>query len=45
MVSIQASVTKGWLHENGGFVFNEKYYLKPAVQKNFNHNPAPISYI
>lgn len=27
MISIEASVSKGWLHNNGGFVFNDQYYL------------------
>ncbi len=29
MIKIQASVSKGWLHKHGGFVFNQKYYLDP----------------
>lgn len=29
MIKVQASVSKGWLHTHGGFVFNEKYYLDP----------------
>lgn len=29
MISFQASVSKGWLHEQGGFLFGEKYYLNP----------------
>jgi hypothetical protein len=29
MIKVQASVSKGWLNKNGGFVFNRKYYLDP----------------
>lgn len=29
MITVQASVSKGWLHKNGGFKFNQKYYLDP----------------
>ncbi len=29
MVRVQASVSKGWLHKNGGFNFNQRYYLDP----------------
>lgn len=29
MIKVQASVSKGWLHKNGGFIFNQKYYLDP----------------
>ena len=29
MIRVQASVSKGWLHKNGGFTFNQKYYLDP----------------
>jgi uroporphyrinogen-III decarboxylase len=29
MIKIQASISKGWLHNQGGFVFNQKYYLDP----------------
>jgi uroporphyrinogen-III decarboxylase len=29
MITIQASVSKGWLHKYGGFDFNQKYYLDP----------------
>lgn len=32
MIKIQASVSKGWLHKNGGFEFNEKYYLDPIYR-------------
>ena len=27
MIKVQASVSKGWLHNRGGFVFNDKYYM------------------
>ena len=29
MISIEASVSKGWLHKNGGFIFDNQYYLDP----------------
>lgn len=29
MIKVQASVSKGWLHKQGGFVFNQRYYLDP----------------
>jgi len=29
MIRVQASVSKGWLNKNGGFVFDRKYYLDP----------------
>ena len=29
MIKVQASVSKGWLHKQGGFIFNQKYYLDP----------------
>lgn len=29
MISFQASVSKGWLHEKGGFVFDAEYYMDP----------------
>ena len=29
MITIQASVSKGWLHRHGGFEFNQKYYSDP----------------
>ncbi len=32
MISIEASVSKGWLHKNGGFVFNDQYYLDPVYR-------------
>ena len=38
MVSIQASVSKGWLHKNGGFSFNKKYYTDPL----YSHNQDKI---
>jgi hypothetical protein len=30
MINIEASVSKGWLHTNGGFVFDNNYYLNPV---------------
>lgn len=32
MITIEASVSKGWLHKNGGFVFDNKYYLDPVYR-------------
>ena len=29
MIRVQASVSKGWLHKYGGFVFDSQYYLDP----------------
>ncbi len=29
MIKIQASVSKGWLHKNGGFDFTGNYYMDP----------------
>ena len=29
MIKIQASVSKGWLNKNGGFVFPDQYYFDP----------------
>ncbi len=33
MIKIQASVSKGWLHQHGGFVFPNKYYLDPIFRR------------
>ena len=30
MISIEASVSKGWLHKNGGFIFDNRYYMDPV---------------
>jgi hypothetical protein len=30
MITIEASVSKGWLYKNGGFVFDNQYYLDPV---------------
>ena len=30
MITIEASVSKGWLHKNGGFIFDNQYYLDPV---------------
>ena len=32
-VSLLASVSKGWLHDNGGYVFGERYYLDPLYRR------------
>jgi hypothetical protein len=32
MIKIEASVSKGWLHKNGGFNFTEQYYLDPIYR-------------
>jgi Uroporphyrinogen decarboxylase (URO-D) len=32
MINIEASVSKGWLHKNGGFVFDNRYYLDPVYR-------------
>lgn len=32
MVSIEASVSKGWLHKNGGFNFDNRYYMDPVYR-------------
>jgi hypothetical protein len=32
MIKIQASVSKGWLHKHGGFVFPDQYYLDPIFR-------------
>ncbi len=29
MIKVQASVSKGWLHKHGGFIFDSKYYMDP----------------
>jgi hypothetical protein len=33
MIYFQASVSKGWLHEKGDFVFDEKYYMDPLYRQ------------
>ncbi len=33
MIAFQASVSKGWLHDKGGFVFDEKYYKDPIYRQ------------
>ena len=33
MISFQASVSKGWLYEKGGFLFNEEYYRDPLCRR------------
>jgi hypothetical protein len=32
MIKIEASVSKGWLHENGGFSFPSRYYTDPLFR-------------
>ena len=32
MISIEASVSKGWLHQTAGFIFDNKYYLDPVYR-------------
>lgn len=32
MISIQASVSKGWLYQQGGFTFEERYYFDPLFR-------------
>ena len=32
-ISILTSVSKGWLHQDGGFDFNESYYLDPIYRQ------------
>jgi len=33
MISFQASVSKGWLHQKGGFEFSEQYYMDPLYRR------------
>jgi hypothetical protein len=33
MIAFQASVSKGWLHDKGGYVFDEKYYKDPVYRQ------------
>jgi len=32
MISIEASVSKGWLHKYGGFNFDNRYYMDPVYR-------------
>jgi len=32
MISIEASVSKGWLHKHGGFIFDNRYYMDPVYR-------------
>ncbi len=32
-ISILSSVSKGWLHEEGGFTFGERYYMDPLYRQ------------
>jgi len=33
MITIEASVSKGWLHKNGGFNFDNRYYMDPVYRR------------
>jgi len=33
MIAFQASVSKGWLHDKGSFVFDKKYYKNPIYRQ------------
>jgi len=33
MITIEASVSKGWLHRYGGFLFDNQYYLDPVYRR------------
>jgi hypothetical protein len=33
MITIQISASKGWLHNEGGFCFDEQYYLDPIFRQ------------
>lgn len=33
MIAIEASVSKGWLHKNGGFGFTDRYYTDPIYRR------------
>ena len=32
-ISFQASVSKGWLHDRGGFIFDKRYYTDPLYRR------------
>ena len=32
MIAVQTSVSKGWLHDTGGFIFDERYYFDPLYR-------------
>lgn len=32
MINIEASVSKGWLYKNGGFIFDNRYYMDPVYR-------------
>jgi hypothetical protein len=52
MINFQASISKGWIHQKGGFVFDWQYYMDPVyrrkqdnkinvfVTKEFSHFPV-----
>ena len=33
MINIQASVSKGWLHHQAGFIFDKQYYMDPLYRR------------
>ncbi len=33
MINIQASVSKGWLNKNGGYIFDNRYYNDPLYRR------------
>jgi hypothetical protein len=37
MIKIEASVSKGWLHQHGGFNFTEQYYNDPLFRRAQDH--------
>jgi hypothetical protein len=37
MISTQISISKGWLHELGGFKFTEAYYWDPTYRATLDH--------
>ncbi len=37
-ISLQASVSKGWLHDKGGFQFDERYYADPLYRRLQDNN-------
>ncbi len=32
-ISLLTSVSKGWLHDEGGFSFGEQYYMQPLYRQ------------
>lgn len=35
MITVEASVSKGWLHKNGGFSFTGRYYTELGAEFSF----------